>query len=256
VPSLTVGSGDPDSSQVSPSVEEFLALWRERIPVEDVIVLDHDAYREAGQIIVFHKWINSSGLRRSLPNTLWNSVAKIFDCFDRSIKSMCLVSPPASEEMEGWEDLIKVFDEETEIVAQMAYESMSDAMKERLQAEGKADIVDAILKEELTRIRYTLSESRKLYRKSVKKSLRWTLYGLKLRLDRKLGGLGSFCDEVAALIQLQIVVEDHKRVLAGVLPSTFIFHRGALDLQEGVGNVPTTLDLAEIAVQADPSLGS
>jgi len=68
-----------------------------------------------------------------------------------------------------------------------------------------------------------------------------------------MGGFQVFCDTMATRCVLDDVLLSYKHVLADVLPSTFIFHRGMLDAREGIGEVHATSDFAGIRTQPDHS---
>ena len=96
------------------------------------------------------------------------------------------------------------------------------------------------------------AEDRVEYRRSAMKMVRGTFLGLKLSLGWK-GGLQNYCGLFARNVQGMDLVQGYKNMLAPVLPSTFIFHRGALDLREEIAEGPTNLDVGGISVQADHS---
>jgi hypothetical protein len=73
------GTGDADTMQVGPSVNEFLALWRHHLRMEEAFHA-HGDYRKAWDIISLHREIRSNGLENSLPPILWIYSAKIYYC--------------------------------------------------------------------------------------------------------------------------------------------------------------------------------
>jgi hypothetical protein len=133
-----VGTGDANTTQVGPSVNEFLALWRHHLQVEEALVADfsddHEEDRRGWDIISFHREIRSNCLENSLPPILWIYSAKIYDCLRCQIqylahgsKTVRTLSSPNRSRTRFWKDLFEAMDAETQDWAQVAF---TEAMKD------------------------------------------------------------------------------------------------------------------------------
>src|SRR5271154_3289516 len=130
-----VGTGDADTTQVGPSVNEFLALWRHHLQMEEAFVADlsfDGEHRKGWDIISLHREIRSNGLENSLPPILWIYSAKIYDCLRCSMQYRAQIierSPLSSPDQRetSWEDLLQSMDAEIQDWAQVAF---TEAMKD------------------------------------------------------------------------------------------------------------------------------
>jgi len=246
--------------QVGTSVKDLLALLEGNLPEIDEDDFGERIEQETLRICAFNEAIWGSDFHKSLPPNAWFLSAQIYECYICVLKYILLfdvaptwVSPLYRLRGRG------LLDKDTEDLLKDIEEDKTATIHSYFRAQVKNYLNDDRLE---ASVEPTLAELERLFTQCVgvaqldatpkfdtiaRRLTRWNFRGWKIRMGWQ-GGLQALSEYVAACLSFDKLLLDYQNILAEVLPSTFVFHRGKLPVQDPEEQVSPAADVAGIAV--------